>query len=59
LKQFKQCVEYYQKEKVLVEDILNEHAEYVWSGHVLDTLVGNYRPDEDLWDHRGRGNNGK
>jgi hypothetical protein len=52
LKQFKQCINYYQKEKEIAEDMLEEYSEYVLSGHVIDTLVGKYRPDEDLWDHR-------
>jgi hypothetical protein len=32
--------------------MLEEYSEYVLSGHVIDTLVGKYRPDDDLWDHR-------
>ena len=52
LKQFKQCVDYYERERRIAADMLDEYSEYVLSGHVIDTLVGNYRSDEDLWDHR-------
>ena len=59
LKQFKQCLVFYEREYEITKDMIEEYWEYIWSWHILDTLVGNYRPEEDLWDHRGRGNNGK
>lgn len=59
VKQLKQCAEYYQKEAEIVQDMINEYDEYLLNGHIIDALLGNYRPDEDLWDHRGRGKNGK
>lgn len=59
LKQFKHCMEFYNDESKIVDDMLEEYTEYILSGHVIDTLLGKVRPDEDLWDHRGRGNNGK
>ena len=59
LKQFKQCIRYYQREKEIAADMLDEYWEYVFSGHVMDTLVGNVRPNADLYDHRRRGKNGK
>ena len=59
LKQFKICMDFYRDETKILDDMLLEYTEYVLSGHVIDTLVGNIRPDEDLYDYRGRGNNGK
>ena len=59
LKQFKHCMEFYDDEVKILDDMLEESSEYVFSGHVLDTLMGRPRTDIDLWDHRGRGNNGK
>jgi hypothetical protein len=59
LKQFKQCVSYYQREKEIAADMLDEYWAYIFSGHIIDTLVGNVRKEEDLMDYRGRGSNGK
>ena len=59
LKQFKHCMEFYDDESKIVDDMLEEYSEYIFSGHLLDMLLGRIRPEEDLWDHRGRGNNGK
>ena len=59
LKQFKHCMEFYDDEAKIVDDMLDEYSEYILSGHLLDMLLGRIRPEEDLWDHRGRGNNGK
>jgi hypothetical protein len=59
LKQFKICTDFYKDETKILNDMLSEYTEYVLSGHVIDTLVGNIRPDEDLYDHRGRGKDGK
>lgn len=59
LKQFKHCMEFYDDESKIMDDMLEEYTEYIFSGHVIDTLLGKVRPDKDLWDHRGRGNNGK
>ena len=52
LKQFKQCLDYYNKEADIVYDMLDEYWSYIWSGHILDTLVGKLRSEEDLVDHR-------
>lgn len=52
LKQFKYCQEYYKKEIAVAKDILDEHKEYVLSGHIIDTLLGNIRKEEDLVDYR-------
>ena len=59
LKQFKHCMEFYEDEAKIVDDMLDEYSEYLFSGHLLDMLLGRIRPEEDLWDHRGRGKNGK
>lgn len=59
LKQFKHCMEFYDDESKIVDDMLDEYSEYIFSGHLLDMLLGRIRPEEDLWDHRVRGNNGK
>jgi negative regulator of genetic competence, sporulation and motility len=59
LKQFKHCMEFYDDEAKIVDDMLEEYTECILSGHVIDTLLGKVRPDEDLHDYRGRGKNGK
>lgn len=59
LKQFKQCLRFYTQERDIARDMLKEHAEYIWNWHIIDTLIGNYRPEEDLWDHRGNKPDGK
>ena len=48
VKQLKQCTEYYQKEAEIVRDMINEYNEYVLSGHIIDTLLGRPRSEEDL-----------
>lgn len=52
IKQFHQCVQYYQKERAIAEDMLAEYRSYIWGGHVWDTLVGNIRKEEDMVDYR-------
>ena len=52
LKQFEKCRAFYAKEIETLRDMIDEHNEYILSGHILDTLVGNIRPDEDLVDFR-------
>ena len=59
LKQFKHCMEFYDDEAKIVDDMLDEYSEYIFSGHILDMLLGRIRPEEDLYDYRGRGKNGK
>lgn len=59
LKQFKQCLAFYEREFEIARDMIKEYWEYIWNWHVIDTLVGNYRAEEDLWDHRGKNPNGK
>lgn len=57
LKQFKHCMEFYDDEAKIVDDMLDEYSEYIFSGHIIDSLLGRIRPDDDLYDHRGK--NGK
>ena len=52
LKQFYTCKEYYQKEREIAEDMLDEYRSYIFGGHVWDTLVGNTRKEEDMVDYR-------
>lgn len=52
LKQFKQCRDYYKQERSIALDMLDEYTEYVLRGHILDTLMGEIRPDTDLVDYR-------
>ena len=52
LKQFTQCKDYYEQELFLAEDILKEYWYYIFGGHVLDTLIGSIRRDEDMVDYR-------
>ena len=59
LKQFKQCLAFYEREFEIARDMIREYWEYIWNWHVIDTLVGNYRAEEDLWDNRGKKPNGK
>jgi len=40
-KQFEACYAYYNKELIIAKDILNEHLEYMFSGHLLDTFLFN------------------
>lgn len=59
LKQFKQCLVFYEREYEITRDMIEEYWEYIWNWHIIDTLIGNYRPEEDLWDHRGKPPHGK
>ena len=52
LKQFYTCKDYYQKEREIAEDMLDEYRSYIWGGHIWDTLVGNTRKEEDMVDYR-------
>ena len=59
LKQFKQCLSFYTREYEIARDMIKEHNEYMWNWHIIDTLIGNYREEKDLWDHRGKSPHGK
>lgn len=52
LAELKTVINYYEKELEITEDIIDEYRVYVHSGHIIDTLIGNYRREEDLYDHR-------
>jgi len=51
-KQFEVCAEYYKKEHAIAKDMISEYKTYVMSGHILDTLLGGYRPDIECVDYR-------
>ena len=59
LKQFKQCLVFYEREYEVALDMIEEYWEYIWNWHIIDTLIGNYRDEKDLWDHRGQPPYGK
>ena len=59
LKQFKQCLVFYEREHEITREMIDEYWEYIWNWHIIDTLIGNYRTEEDLWDHRGKPPYGK
>ena len=59
LKQFRQCLAFYEKELEITDDMVDEYWTYILSGHILDTLFGTYRTVDQLWDHRERRGNGK
>lgn len=50
--QFKQCVEFYEKELFTLKDMLKEYHAYVFGGNVMRTLLGIYRKEEDKVDYR-------
>ena len=59
LKQFKQCLRFYTHESDVAREMIDEYWEYIWNWHIFDTLLGNYREEKDLWDHRGKPPHGK
>ena len=59
LKQFKQCLVFSKREHEITREMIKEYWEYIWNWHIIDTLIGNYRSEEDLWDHRGKPPHGK
>ena len=46
------CLKFYEEEKRLLYDMLEEYYHYVFSGHILDTFLLKPRKEEDLYDHR-------
>ena len=52
LKQFDQCITFYKKEMEIALDMLDEYRAYVTGGHIIDTLLGRPRHEEDLRDFR-------
>lgn len=52
IKQFEICAEYYKKEHAIAKDMISEYKAYVFSGHILNTMFGGYRPDFECVDYR-------
>jgi flagellin-specific chaperone FliS len=52
IKQFDACLAYYKKELRIAKDMISEYKTYVFSGHILNTLFGGYRPDYECVDYR-------
>ena len=53
MKQFEICYRYYEKEREIAKDMLQEYRTYVSSGHIFDQLVLNcVRPDDECVDYR-------
>lgn len=50
--QFKQCVNFYEKELATLKDMLKEYHAYVFGGNVIKTLLGIYRSEQDMVDYR-------
>lgn len=49
---FKKCADFYKKDLSIIENCIEEYKYYVFSWHVVDTLLGIPRREEDMWDHR-------
>lgn len=52
ISELEQVVKFYDDEIGIISDMIDEYVAYVHSGHIIDTLVGNYRKEEDLFDFR-------
>ena len=52
MKQFEHCRNFYSEEMKIAKDMIKEYRAYVFGGHILDTLLGNPRKEEDLVDYR-------
>jgi hypothetical protein len=52
IKQFEACRDYYQKEYAVAKDMISEYKTYVFSGHILNTVLGGNRPDFECVDYR-------
>lgn len=48
---FLRCAKFYRDELNLSERMICEYNDYVLQGHIMDTIMGVYRPEEDLYDH--------
>lgn len=51
-KRFEICRDHYAAEAAVAKDMLSEFKAYLRSGHVIRTLLGGYRPDEECVDYR-------
>ena len=45
-------LKFYEEELKTVDDMIIEYECYLVNGNLLDFILGSYRPDEKLWDHR-------
>lgn len=53
MKQFEICRDYFEKEREIAKDMLQEYRAYLTSGHIFDQLVMNgVRSDDDCVDYR-------
>ena len=53
MKQFKICHDYFEKEREIAKDMLDEYYAYLTSGHIFDQLAMNgVRSDDDCVDYR-------
>lgn len=50
--QFGMCLDYYKKELDILKDMLKEYRVYVTSGHIIKTICGIPRAEEDMVDYR-------
>ena len=50
--QFRKCKEYYTKEFKIAKDMISEFRTYVFSGHIIQTMLGGMRPEEECVDYR-------
>lgn len=50
--QFEKCRDYYLAERDIAKDMISEYRTYVMSGHILNTILGGIRPDEECVDYR-------
>ena len=53
MKQFKICHDYFEKEREIAKDMLDEYYAYLTGGHIFDQLIMNgVRSDDDCVDYR-------
>ena len=45
-------LEFYEEELKTVTDMIIEYECYLVNGNLFDFILGSYRPEEKLWDHR-------
>ena len=50
--QFRVCLDFYEKELETAKDMLREYRAYVTSGHIIKTILGIPRAEEDMVDYR-------
>ena len=52
IKQFEKCAQFYKNEFKVAKDMISEFKTYVFSGHILQTILGGTRPDRECVDYR-------